>query len=75
MMKLSCAPLSEAILEERALKERAPDDSVLHLPFEKIPVSFGKSWLNGFAARETMLLQWLSKKVGAVAVAKQHGEA
>jgi hypothetical protein len=46
MFGLSCTLLSEAILEESALGERAHDDSALHLPFEKIPVSIGESFLD-----------------------------
>jgi hypothetical protein len=42
-MMMSCVKLSVARPEERALEESAHDDSVLHLPFKKIPVPIGES--------------------------------
>jgi hypothetical protein len=78
MFGLSCTLLSEAILEESALGERAHDDSALHLPFEKIPVSIGESFLDVVVVVEKCCYSVVTvvfKKLGAVVVAKQHGEA
>jgi hypothetical protein len=78
MMSLSCAELSVAILEERAIEARAHDDSALHLPVEEIPVSIGKPFLDVVVVVEKCCYSVVTvvfKKLGAVVVAKQHGEA
>jgi hypothetical protein len=53
---LGSAQLLIARLEKGALEERAHDDSALHLPYRKIPVSMGESLLDVLVARERRYL-------------------